>query len=129
MGKKKDILIEALARKARACGDIESSSDPSDFDSTLKELKKWVDIDKDKKYAVLVIEREKRAERLGAALKLLNDLIKNNGEDTKGGICPMSKADLFAKRAQILEDLGYTELVVHDKKWRVISAPKAYALF
>lgn len=96
---------------------------------TLKELQKWIDIDADKKYAVLILEREKRAERFGAALKLLNTLIQNNGEDTKGGICPMSKADLLAKRAQILEELGYGELVEHDKKWRVISAPKDYALF
>jgi hypothetical protein len=41
----------------------------------------------------------------------------------------MPKANLLMKRAQILEDLGYTELVEHDKKWRVISAPKDYALF
>lgn len=129
MEKKKDILVEALARKARAFGDIDSSADGTDFETTLKDLKKWIDIDKDNKYAVLVLEREKRAERLGAALKLLNSLIKNNGEDTKGGICPMSKANLLTKRAQILEDLGYTELVEHDKKCRVISAPKDYALF
>lgn len=129
MEKKKGILVEALARKARAYGDIISTGDTSGFESTLKQLKKWIDIDTDYKYAVLVIEREKRADRLGAALKLLNALIKNNGEDTKGGICPLSKATLLSKRAQILEDLGYTELVEHDKKWRVISAPKDYALF
>lgn len=130
MEKKKDILVEALARKARACGDIQSTGDASaDFESTLKELKKWIDIDKDNKYAVLVIEREKRAERLGTALKLLNTLIKNNGEDTKGGIGPMTKATLLEKRAQILEELEYVELVEHDKKWKVISAPKDYALF
>lgn len=129
MEKKKDILVEALARKARAFGDIESSADSTDFETTLKELKKWIDIDKDNKYAILVLERERRAERLGAALKLLNGLINNSGEDTKGGICPLSKANLLTKRAQILEELGYTELVDHDKKWRVISAPKDYALF
>jgi hypothetical protein len=129
MEKKKDILVEALARKARAFGDIESPADSTDFETTLKELKKWIDIDEDNKFAILVLQRERRAKRLGAALKLLNSLIKNNGEDTKGGICPMTKANLLMKRAQILEDLGYTELVEHDKKWRVISAPKDYALF
>jgi hypothetical protein len=128
MEKKKEILIEALARKARAYSDI-ASSDSTDFDSTLKELQKWIDIDKDKKYAVLTIERDMQAERFGAVLKLLNALINNKGEDTKGGICPMSKADLLAKRARVLEALGYSELVEHDKKWRVISAPKNYALF
>jgi hypothetical protein len=129
MEKKKEILVEAMARKARACGDLESTSDSTDFDTALKELKKWIDIDKDNKYAVLVLERERRAERLGAALKLLNGLIKCNGEDTKGGICPMTKASLLTKRAQILEDLGYAELVQHDKKWMVLSTPKNYALF
>jgi hypothetical protein len=129
MEKKKDILVEALARKARAFGDIESPADSTDFETTLKELKKWIDIDEDNKFAVLVLQRERRAKRLGVVLKLLNSLIKNNGEDTKGGICPMPKANLLMKRAQILEDLGYTELVEHDKKWRVISAPKDYALF
>lgn len=126
MEKTKEILIEALARKARAYAE---SSDSADFDATLKELQKWIDIDKDKKYAVLSIVREMQAERFGAALKLLNALIKNNGEDTKGGICPMSKADLLAKRAQVLEALGYAELVEHDKKWKLISAPKDYTLF
>lgn len=129
MEKKKEILVEALARKARAYGDIVPSENASDFDDTLKELKKWIDIDADKKYAVLVLEREKRAERFGAALKLLNALLKNNGDDTKGGICVMSKADLLAKRAQILDGLGYAELVEHDRKWRIISSPKDYALF
>ena len=129
MEKKKEILIEALARKARAYGEKTASGDSSDFDSTLKALATWIDIDKDKKFAVLIIEREKRAGRQGAALKLLNTLLKNKGEDTKGGICPMSKADLLEKRAQILNDLGYVELVEHDKKWRQISAPKDFALF
>ena len=126
MEKKKEILIEALARRARSFVDLGESAG---FDSTLRDLQKWIDLDNDKKYAILTIERDMKAERFGSALKLLNALIKNNGEDTKGGICPMSKADLLAKRAQVLEALGYRELVEHDKKWRLISAPKDYALF
>lgn len=84
--KRKDILVEALARKARAYCDLAPTEDSAaDFEATLKELKEWIDIDSDKKYAVLVLEREKRAKRFGSVLKLLNALIKNNGDDTKGG--------------------------------------------
>lgn len=126
MEQKKNILIEALARKARACADM---GDSIGFDACLKELNKWIDIDKDKKYSVLTIEREKRAGRHGSVLKLLNILLKNKGEDTKGGIRPFSEADLLAERAEIFQHLEYTELVEHDRKWRLISAPKKFALF
>jgi DNA-binding SARP family transcriptional activator len=126
MEKKKDILVEAYARKARACADM---GDFSGFDACLKELKKWIDIDQDKKFSVLTIEREKRAGRHGSALKYLTSLLKTKGEDTKGGIRPFSEADLLAERAKIFKHLEYTELVEHDKKRRLISAPKDFSLF
>jgi hypothetical protein len=129
MEKKKGYLVEALARKARAYSDIATADAAASFDSTLKSLKKWADIDSDKKFAVLTIEQEKRAGRPGSALKLLDTLIKNKGEDTKGGVCPLSHSDLLKKRAQIFEELGYKSMVEHDKTWRVISNPKAFALF
>jgi hypothetical protein len=126
MEQKKDILVEALARKARACADM---GDSSGFDACLKELNKWIDIDKAKKYSVLTIEREKRAGHHGSALKLLNTLLKNKGEDTNGGIRPFSEADLFAERSEIFQHLEYNELVEHNKKWQLISVPKMFALF
>jgi tripeptidyl-peptidase II len=127
MDKKKTSLIEALARKARAFGDIPENG--ADFDSTLKELQKWIDIDSNKKYAVLVLAREKKAGRFGSMLKLLNALLKDNGDSTKGGICPLTKADILGKRADVLESLGFSKLVEYDKKWRVISSPNAFGLF
>lgn len=119
-------MVEAYARKARACAD---KGDSSAFYDCLKELKKWVDIDQDKKYSVLTIEREKQAGRHGSVLKYLNTLLKTKGEDTKGGIRPFSEADLLAERATNLKHLEYTELVEHDKKRRLICAPKNFALF
>jgi hypothetical protein len=129
MEKKRGYLVEALARKARAYSDMDTPEAAVSFDSTLKSLKKWADIDSDKKFAVLTIEQEKRAGRPGCALKLLDTLIKNKGEDTKGGICPLSHADLLKKRAQMFQELGYESMLEHDKTWRVIANPKAFALF
>ena len=120
---KKTTLCEAWARKARALGDLDKGSE---FDEALKELKKWVSISKDDKFAILVLEREKRAKRYGAMLKLLNSLVD---KDCKGGICPLTKADILTKRAEVLESLAYTSLVEYDKAWKVISSPKSYKLF
>jgi len=131
MEKKKEWLVEALARGARALADQECDNEKKqeDWETALKELKKWVAIDSSEKYVVLVLERERRAKRYGSMLKLLNKLLKTNGEGIKGGIKAYSKADLFSLRANVLETLGYTELVAHDKKWRSISSPGGYAPF
>jgi hypothetical protein len=124
MEEKKSHLIEALARKARAAADKNNG-----FDDALKHLKKWADIDSDLKYSILALERDGRAERWGSVLKLLNDLIKKNGEDTKGGICPLTKKELLERRAATFDMLGYSHLKESDIKWRAIASPKSYALF
>lgn len=126
MEKKRDILVEAHARMARALADL---GDSAGFESTLKELQKWVDIDKDKKFSFLTIEREKRAGRHGSALKLINSLLKNKGDDTKGGVRPMTEADLLAAKAEIFDHLGYTELAEQNKKSRLISSPQDFLPF
>ena len=128
MEEKKKFLIEALARKARAVAD-DGKSPSSRFDDALKHLSRWLDVDSDLKYAVLIIERGERAGRMGAVLKLLNDLLKKNGDDTKGGICPMTKSDLLGRRAKVLDQLGFSHLSENDMKWRVIASPKSFALF
>lgn len=130
MEEKKTFLVEALARKAWAASDTDA--DESDgFDASVKELQKWVgdDIASDKKFAVLALEREKRAGRTGSELKILNDLLKSKGDDTKGGICPLTKSDILERRAEVFRRLGLSHLATNDGKWRSISAPKDYALF
>jgi len=130
---KKSFRIEALARKARALSDLNKGSEDKinegAFGDALKELNKWIDIDSDNKYAVLVMEREEMAGRYGTVMKLLNSMLAKDGETTKGGICPLSKSDLLEKRAAIFEKLGYTMLVENDKKWRLIAAPKSFMPF
>lgn len=132
-GRKKN-LIEALSRKALALADFDEEESPvietnGDFERTLKELKKWVDIDSDMKFAELVLARERRAKRFGETIKLLNKLIKSKGEDTKDGIYPLSLSDVFERRADILKEMGSNHLVENDRKWRLICNPKEYAVF
>ena len=123
MTETKTTLCEAWARKARAQLDLGQGAE---FDQGLKELKKWLSIDKEDKFALLVLEREKRAERYGLMLKHLNSLVDKDG---KGGIWPLTKASMLSKRAAVLETLGYTKLLEYDNAWRVISSPKSYRLF
>ena len=124
MEEKKSQLVEVLARKARAAGDKDDG-----FDEALKHLKKWADVDSDLKYSIFILQRDSRAERWGSVLKLLNGLIKKNGEDTKGGICPLPKKELLERRASLFTKLGYSHLKESDDKWRVIASPKSFALF
>ena len=133
MEKKKSALIEALARKARAIADLEnakiSSTDTSSFEESITDLRKWVNIDSNMKYAVLLLEIEGRKKRYGAVLTTLNKLLEKNGDETKGGICHLDKAEILSRRAKILEILGYDHLVKYDNAWKLISKPSDYALF
>lgn len=123
MTDKKLALCEAWARKARALSDLDKGVE---FDQALTELKKWVVLSKEDKFAIVLLERERRGKRYGAMVKLLNSLVD---KDCKGGICPLTKADILTKRAEVLETLGYTSLVKYDKTWRVICSPTSYKLF
>lgn len=129
MEEKKLFLIEALARKARAVGDI-SPEENGVFENALKHLSKWDTVDaSNKKLAALVLQKFGKAQRLGSQLKLLNELLKNNGNDTKGGIYPLTKIDLLEKRTEVLKNLNYSHLVDRNEKWKAISSPKDYAPF
>ena len=136
MDEKKESLIETLARKARAVADLEKENGDKEvegldatFQQSLVELKKWVDVESNNNYAVLTLEKERRNNCPGLVLKLLTKLLEKDGEDTKGGICPLSKAELLNRRAEIFETLGYSHLVQNDKMWRLLSSPKDFALF
>jgi tripeptidyl-peptidase-2 len=122
MTKTRNILSEAWARKARALADMDKGEE---FESAFIELKKWI-FEKEERYSVVMLERDRRAGRYGVMLKSLNALI---GKEVKGAISPLSKADLLTMRAEVLEVLGYKELVEYDKARRVIDSPKSYRLF
>ena len=131
MEEMKTFLTEALARKVRALGDASPEKDGGGiFETALKHLNKWEAVDaSNKKLAALVLLKYGKEKRLGSQLKLLNELLKNNGDDTKGGICPLTKIDLLEKRTEVLKDLNYSHLVERNEKWKVLSAPEDYSPF
>ena len=126
MKEKKSTLTEALARMAMAYADMKTEGSNAQFDTTLKRLKAWVDIDSSDKHAVLVLQREMQAGRYGLVLKLLNKLLS---KEIKDSIRPMTKADILKKRAEVYEKLGYTMLVEYDQRTRMIACPKSFAPF
>ena len=126
MEEKKSSLIEALARKAHA----KSESDDAEFQESLSHLAKWEDIEKNKKYAILCLEKYKAAKQYGLMLKLLNALLEKNGNDTKDGIYPLTKDDIIKQRVAVLKILNYNELAERDESWsRISTATKDFALF
>ena len=133
MEEKRAFLVEALARKARAIGDIsEEENIPGNvtFNDALKHLNKWQTVDaSNKKFAALVLQKYEKARQYGSSLKLLNELLKNNGDDTKGGICPLTKIDLLENRTEALKNLNYSHLVDRNEKWKALSSPKDYLPF
>ena len=135
MDEKKDALIEALGRKARAIADLERANDmntdglETTFEKSLIELQKWVKIESNMKYAVLSLENDLRKKRYGAVYKLLKKLMEKDGEDTKSGICHLDKTELLKRRSKLFEILSCDHIVTYDNAWKLISKPKNFALF
>mmetsp|Transcript_8805 Transcript_8805/g.11071 ORF Transcript_8805/g.11071 Transcript_8805/m.11071 type:complete len:1292 (+) Transcript_8805:46-3921(+) len=126
MEEKKTFLIEALARKSHA--KVKYSDE--EFNDSLKHLLKWVNVENDKKYAVLCLEKYKRSNRLGLMIKLLTSLLENKGKDTNDGIFPLTYEDIIKERITIFRNLDYTHLVERDEAWlRISTTTKDYALF
>ena len=118
-------LIDALARKARAIADSESSSD-EDFEKALKELEKWTDTSANK-FAVLALEHHRRAGRYGLMLKLLSGLLENIDE-MKSSFSPLTKAQVLEQRQEVLKKLSFTHLKKRDEIFKA-TTPKDFAPF
>jgi tripeptidyl-peptidase-2 len=135
MDEKKDALIEALGRKCRAVADLERSKEKTfgemetNFDKSLMELQKWVKVESTMKYAVLLLEKDLRKKRYGAVYTLLKKLLEKDGEETKGGICHLDRAELLKRRSKLFEILECDHIVHYDNAWKLVSKPKDYALF
>nr|AFN53692.1 tripeptidyl peptidase II [Linum usitatissimum] len=98
----------------------ESGSKQDTFEETFKELQKWVDV-KSSKFGTLYVLREKRRGRLGTALKVLNDMILEDGDPPK--------KKLYEMKLSLLEEIGWTHLTAYEKQWMHVRFPSSLPLF
>ena len=118
--KQKETYVFALQEKALAITELE---DQSELAATLKELKKWVDIE-DPKYASLNFHWAQRngfsGHALRALLKSRNALAGGQGE-----------VDLFNLHLTTLQNLGasWQHWANYHAMWKPLRFPKAFPPF
>lgn len=122
----RDQLTEALYQKGLALAELEalkgeSTADKVDmFEENFKELKKWVDL-KSSKYGILSVFRERHHGRLGTALKVLNDMIQDDSSPPK--------KKFYELKLSLLDQIGWSHLVVYEKQWMQVRFPSSLPLF
>lgn len=131
----RDQLAEALYQKGLALAEIESlkkerkakdgASDESAtaqdlFEATFKEFRKWVDV-KSSKYGTLTVIRERRSGRLGTALKVLNDVLQDDGEPPK--------KKLYELKLSLIEEIGWGHVASYERQWMDVRFPSTLPLF
>ncbi|MCO5584157.1 hypothetical protein L7F22_038080 [Adiantum nelumboides] len=90
------------------------------FEETYLELRKWVDISSTK-YSLLKVIHEKRAGRFGTALKVLNELLQEDGK--------APKRSLYELQVSLLEKVGWVHWAALAKKTLLVCFPPNYPLF
>ncbi|XP_048229293.1 tripeptidyl-peptidase 2 isoform X2 [Ricinus communis] len=90
------------------------------FEENFKELRKWVDV-KSSKYGTLLVIRERRRRRLGTALKVLNDMIQDNGDPPK--------KKLYELKLSLLDEIGWSHLAAYERQWMHVRFPPSLPLF
>lgn len=134
----RDQLAEALYQKGLALAEIESLkgekvtdeeksqvAEAADvqldlFEENFKELAKWVDV-KSSTYGTLSVIRERRSARLGNALKVLNEIIRDEGDPPK--------KKLYELKLSLLNEIGWSHLVSYEKQWMLVRFPPGLPLF
>ncbi|KAK3447198.1 hypothetical protein EUGRSUZ_A02778 [Eucalyptus grandis] len=122
---------EKASAKATTEGseDVDASGDvpvqtpgvpPNLFEENFAELKKWVDV-KSSKYGTLLVIREQRHGRLGTALKVLNDMIQEDGDPPK--------RKLFELKLTLVEEIGWSHLLRYEREWMHVRFPACLPLF
>lgn len=128
MKEQKDAVIAALHAKAQALLDLAQQAQVGDqanaeaanagltaFEAAFAELDQWVDTT-DKDYRDLHIAREIQHNRLGEALQIIDGMISDDPTDL----------DLYPRRLELLEKLGWQNWVAYEKKWDLIRNPQDY---
>ena len=138
----RDQLAEALYQKGLALAEIESLKDLDAtesakedvnseqstkggsyadlFEENFQELTKWVDV-KSSKYGILTVTRERRAKRLGTALKVLCDIIQNDSEPPK--------KKFYELKLSLLDEIGWKYLATYERQWMLVRFPPTLPLF
>ncbi|KAF8379520.1 hypothetical protein HHK36_028958 [Tetracentron sinense] len=98
----------------------DSVTQPDLFEENFKELKKWVDV-KSSKYGMLLVIRERRCGRLGTALKVLNDMIQDDGDPPK--------KKLYDQKLSLLDEIGWGHVASYERQWMHVHFPKSLPLF
>lgn len=102
--------------------------DSESFEKAMQHLSQWESIDS-KKHSILSLSKSRRAGQYGLMLKLLTSLLENKGDDTKGGIAPLTKKEIIEERRKVLASLNFTHLQHRDSSWEVATSLKEYAPF
>jgi len=127
MDEQKATLTDALFRKAHALFDlageapVNGSGDRTSaeaFEAAWSDLRRWVDTTSGR-YLELHIERERRAGRLAAALKLLDGKIKGDSTNRR----------LYEQRIELLDELGWTHWKEYEEIRQLIRFPRDYPPF
>lgn len=134
MEERREILKDALFRQTRALGEIfvleenkeEAIALEARQEGTFEELKSWLPDDKKLPVAhwPLQLAIEKRHQRTGQVLKLVNEQIEQRQSDSGE---PLVK--LHADRIELLNSLGWKHWAQHESLWNLIRFPKSFPLF
>ncbi|WVY96824.1 hypothetical protein V8G54_028975 [Vigna mungo] len=118
----------ALVAREGAKQDVEKTDEqskddeahPDLFKENFNELKKLVDV-KCRKYGILLVTNERRNQRLGTALKVLNDIIEDDAE-------PAPKK-FYELKLSLLEEIGWTHFCSYESEWMLVRFPPSLPLF
>ncbi|XP_065869545.1 tripeptidyl-peptidase 2 isoform X2 [Euphorbia lathyris] len=93
---------------------------PDPFEENFLELQKWVDV-KSSKYGTLLVIRERRRGRLGTALKVLNDMIQDDGD--------LPKRKHYDLKLSLLDEIGWSHMAIYERQWMHVRFPPSLPLF
>jgi len=117
MRMRRDALVEALFRKARALA-ADGKGGGEAFQATYDELRKWTNVEEDR-FLELRVAYERARGRLGSALEVVREKLAKQ---------PARRA-LHDLQLRLLEELGWKHWVDHHRAWQAIRFPGAYPPF
>ncbi|KAF0698016.1 Aste57867_11347 [Aphanomyces stellatus] len=118
----KAALVDALAREARALGDLKNETS---FVQVFQKLQQWVDTD-DNQHVYAAVHNDLRQGHKGSALKRLQKVSELSADDL-AKILPLK--EVHDMRVQLYDDLGWSHWAEYEKNWKRLNNPASYALF